>query len=147
MERRRISNSLIPQTSERFTMTSFDKSKIENTGGKQEHWVTNLSWHIPEGIIDFWRPNSSYTSLLLSMKIDENSNEEASYIIREAVATSRNYTQEHLEASIEKDKDNVSIVYTWRTKKLPLSTITHKHRQLSAKVLKVIKMYKGMVRQ
>ena len=46
------------------------------------------------------------------MKIDENSNEEASYIIREAVTTSRNYTQEHLEAGIEKDKDNVSIVHT-----------------------------------
>ena len=34
-----------------------------------------------------------------------------------------------------------------KNKKLPLSTITHKHHQLSAKVLKVIKMYKGMVRQ
>ena len=46
------------------------------------------------------------------MKIDENSNEEASYIIREAVATSRNYTQEHLEAGIEKDTDSISIVHT-----------------------------------
>ena len=95
------------------------------------------------------------------MKIDETSNEEASDIIREAVATSRNYKQEHLEAGIdkqgdqdremkvgiEKDEDSISIVYTWRTTKLPLSAIAHKHRQPPVKVLKVIKMYKSMVRQ
>ena len=58
------------------------------------------------------------------MKIDETSSEEASYIIRETVATSRNYKQEHLKAGInkqrdqdremevgiEKDEDNISIV-------------------------------------
>ena len=95
------------------------------------------------------------------MKIDETSNEEASDIIREAVATSRNYKQEHLEAGIdkqgdqdremkvgiEKDEDSICIAYTWRTTKLPLSAIAHKHRQPSVKVLKVIKMYKSMVRQ
>ena len=126
MERDRISNFFIPQTSKRFTMTTFDEGKIDNFVWKQEHWRTDLSWHITEGIIDFWRLNSSYTSLLLSMKIDEISNEEASDIIREAVATSRNYMQEHLEAGIdkqgdqdremevgiEKDDDSISIVYT-----------------------------------
>ena len=34
------------------------------------------------------------------MKIDETSNEEASYLIREAVVTSRNHKQEHLETDI-----------------------------------------------
>ena len=95
------------------------------------------------------------------MKIDETSNEEASYLIREAVATSRNHKQEHLEADIrelisqdremevdiDNDEDDIDIVYTWTTTKLPLSAIAQKHRQPTAKVLKVIKMYKSMVRQ
>ena len=161
MERRRISNFFIPKISKRFTMTVFNESKVENIGGKQEPRRTELSWQIPEGIIDFWRLNTNYTSLLLSTKIDEISNEETSYLIREAVTTSRNHKQEHLKANIhelinqdremevdiDNDENDIDIVYTWRTTKLPLSKIAQKHRQSTSKVLKVIKMYKSMVRQ
>ena len=149
------------KTSKQFTMTVFDESKVENIGGKKEPRRTELSWQIPEGIIDFWRLNANYTSLLLSMKIDGTSNEESSYLIREAVATSRNHKQEHLEADIhelisqdremevdiDNDEDDIDIVYTWRTTKLPLSAIAQKHRQPTAKVVKVIGMYKSMVWQ
>ena len=52
-----------------------------------------------------------------------------------------------MEFGIEKDEDSINIVYTWWITKLSLSAIVHKHLQLPAKILKVIKIYKSMVQQ
>ena len=44
-----------------------------------------------------------------------------------------------MEVDIDNDEDDLDIVYTWRTTKLPLSAIAQNNRHPTAKVLKVIK--------
>ena len=141
-------------------MAAISRKTFEDIDKAAKSDAASPASQFPTGIIDGWKANENYRSLLLNMKINDITNDDAVVLIKEAIDLIANDTQKtqivqiyerrdhelYMDVDADKKDKDQKIIYIWRTTKLPLKVIAQKLDQTIDKVSKVIKNYKRMVR-
>ena len=85
MEKQKLSNFYIPNESKHFVMSDVQGTKLQNIEGIARHGAEDSHYRFPYGVIDGWKGNENYKNLLLTMKINDITNDDEAALIIEAI--------------------------------------------------------------
>ena len=63
-------------------MSDIQGTKLQNIEGIARHGAADSHYRFPDRIIDGWKGNQNYKNLLLTMKINDITNDEAAALIK-----------------------------------------------------------------
>ena len=161
METRKLSNLYTPCITKRFAMSSCQNFDLQEQILHRRADEEMMDDDIPIGIIDSWRTNDQYKSLIQAFNITQFENVEALKMIEEEIKK----IDEELEgywasdSCIMKDiyawaedqnwisEEGLQAIYLWRTTRLSLSSIAFKTSTKLEEVTAYVTAYKKKVRK
>ena len=81
MEKQKLSNFYIPNESKHFVMSDVQGTKLQNIEGIARHGAADSHYRFPYGVIDGWKGNENYKNLLLTMKINDITNDDEAALL------------------------------------------------------------------
>ena len=157
----KLSNLFTPSLTKRFAMSNFEGRKTKDLQLDNEGDVSIWEDGIPTGIIDGWKVNSLYKTLIEVLQIGQYQNTEAVSMIEDVIKQNDEESEMfwNPNSCIMKDShsyeevDNctseieLKALYLWRTTRLSLSSIAFEVGAKLEDVATYVATYKKRVRQ